>query len=96
MKDKVNERLERIWAEVTSELEHAEAPSDIKKMFIAYGFLENIILNVSQDIEDPEIQARLLNYCEFAMNAVHEFDKPSRVEPSAPTKTADILQFPKK
>lgn len=93
MKEQINNRLERIWSEVTAELETAELPSDIKKMFVAYGFLENIILNIAEDLEDPELKVRLLNYCEFAMKSVHDFTPE---KPKAPVKTAEILQFPKK
>ena len=96
MKELINNRLERIWDVVTKELEQAEAPSDIKKMFVAYGFLENIILNISQDLEDPELQIRLLNYCEFAMKAVSDFGVNKEQPVDIPVKSAEILQFPPK
>ena len=63
MKDEINSNLEQIWNSVTDEMLSAKHLSDLKKVFVAYGFLENIILNVSEDLEDAELKSRLLNYC---------------------------------
>ena len=92
MKDQINNRLEQIWADVTEEMIEATTPGDLKKLFVAYGFLENIIINIAEDIDDPELQVRLLNYCEFAMKAVGDFGKTE----TPPNRTAEILQFPKR
>lgn len=96
MKEIVNTRLEQIWDDVTEELRNATDVSDMKKLFVAYGFLENIILNLSDDIKDPEVQKALLNYCEFAKNGVLTFGSDHSNIPEIRETSAKVIQFPKK